>query len=135
MNKTTQLAMKHWSHIAPFLERPNNENAYKRMVKQMDDLLDATGGDEKHLLSGMIDIMSNHIAAYESANLPEMTSRGVDALVELMRLHQLKQADLASIASQGVISEIINGKRVLNLNQIRLLAEYFKISPMTFLSD
>ena len=132
---TTQIAVKHWAYIAPLLEMPSSERAYKKMVKQLDELLDATAGNEKNPLNSLIDIMSNQIAAYEAENLPEITGQGVDALIELMRLHQLKQKDLAHIASQGVISEIINGKRALNLNQIKLLSEQFKVSPLTFLDN
>jgi HTH-type transcriptional regulator/antitoxin HigA len=37
------------------------------------------------------------------------------------------------IGSQGVVSEILNGKRQLNITQIRKLSERFKISPATFI--
>ncbi|WP_167338422.1 helix-turn-helix domain-containing protein [Paraburkholderia oxyphila] len=49
-----------------------------------------------------------------------------------MNQHNLKQSDLPEIGSQGVISEILNGKRELNTRQIGLLAQRFRISPAVF---
>jgi HTH-type transcriptional regulator/antitoxin HigA len=45
----------------------------------------------------------------------------------------LKQADLPEIGSQGVVSEILSGKRKLNLRQVRLLSERFTVSPAVFI--
>ena len=51
-----------------------------------------------------------------------------------MEQHDLKQTDLNNeIGSQGVVSEILNGKRKLNVTQIRKLSERFKVSPATFI--
>ena len=44
----------------------------------------------------------------------------------------MKQADLADIGSQGVVSEILSGKRDLNVRQIARLAQMFHVSPATF---
>jgi len=44
----------------------------------------------------------------------------------------LRAADLAEIGSQGVVSEILNGKRELNVRQIRALAERFNVSAAVF---
>ena len=43
------------------------------------------------------------------------------------------QKDLFEIGSQGVVSEILNGKRELNIRQIRILAQKFNISPSVFI--
>ena len=39
-----------------------------------------------------------------------------------MEEHGLKLSDLHEIGSQGVISEILSGKRQLNVRQIKLLS-------------
>ena len=44
----------------------------------------------------------------------------------------MTQSDLPEVGSQGVISEILNNKRELNVRQIRILAKKFKISPAAF---
>jgi HTH-type transcriptional regulator/antitoxin HigA len=50
-----------------------------------------------------------------------------------MEQHGLRQADLPEIGSQGVVSEILSGRRELNLRQIRALSERFGVSPATFI--
>jgi HTH-type transcriptional regulator/antitoxin HigA len=49
-----------------------------------------------------------------------------------MEEHGLRQSDLFEIGSQGVVSEIISGKRQLNVRQLKLLGERFKVSPAVF---
>ena len=44
----------------------------------------------------------------------------------------LHQADLPALGSQGVVSEILSGKRDLNLRQIRALAERFDVPVQWF---
>ncbi|MBL8080239.1 MAG: helix-turn-helix domain-containing protein [Anaerolineales bacterium] len=50
----------------------------------------------------------------------------------LMDEHGLSQSDLPEVGSQGVVSEILNGRRELNVRQIRSLAERFKVSSAVF---
>jgi HTH-type transcriptional regulator/antitoxin HigA len=50
-----------------------------------------------------------------------------------MEEHNLKQSDLSEIGSQGVVSEILNGKRTLNVAQIKALSKRFKVSPAVFI--
>ena len=57
---------------------------------------------------------------------------GIDVLSYLMEEHSLSQSDLPEVGSQGVVSEILNGKRKLNVRQIEALAKRFKVSPATF---
>jgi HTH-type transcriptional regulator/antitoxin HigA len=45
----------------------------------------------------------------------------------------LKQSDLSEIGTQGVISEILSGKRQLNVRQIKMLSKRFKVSPAVFI--
>jgi len=43
---------------------------------------------------------------------------GLDMLRFLMEQHGLRQKDLSELGSQGVVSEILAGKRELNLPEI-----------------
>jgi hypothetical protein len=45
----------------------------------------------------------------------------------------LQQADLPEVGSQSVVSEILNGKRDLNVRQIRALVKRFHVSPAVFI--
>ena len=56
-----------------------------------------------------------------------------DTLKYLMKEHDLKQSDLTEIGSQGVVSEILSGKRELNTRQIKLLSRRFHVSPSVFM--
>jgi HTH-type transcriptional regulator/antitoxin HigA len=51
----------------------------------------------------------------------------------LMEEHSLKQSDLPEIGSQSLVSEILSGKRELNVRQIRALAKRFGVSPAAFI--
>jgi HTH-type transcriptional regulator/antitoxin HigA len=50
----------------------------------------------------------------------------------LMQQHQLTQSELPEIGTQGVVSEILSGKRELNLRQIKVLAERFNVPISAF---
>ena len=110
-----------------------DEGHYARMTKILESLLDEAGSDETHPIMGLIDIVADLIDDYESQFHPLPQPNGVDALKFLMEQHKLKQADLCEIGSQGVVSEILTGKRELNLRQVRALGERFGVSAATFL--
>ena len=58
---------------------------------------------------------------------------GLEVLKYLMEQHSLTQSDLPEIGSQGVVSEVLRGKRELNVRQIEKLAARFHVSPAAFL--
>ncbi len=49
-----------------------------------------------------------------------------------MDQHGVKQGELHEIGSQGVVSEILAGKRELNIRQVKALAQRFGVSVATF---
>ena len=105
---------------------------YLRMVTTFEAFLEEAAGDERHPAMGLVDIVGDLIADYESQNasLPEAT--GVHALKFLMDQHGVKQDELQELGSQGVVSEILAGKRELNIRQVRALAKRFGVSVATF---
>ena len=114
--------------IAPI----RDEAHYARMTKMLVALLDETEGDELHPAMGLVDIVGDLIEDYESEHHPLPEATGVQALKFLMEQHGLKQSDLSEIGSQGVVSEILTGKRDLNIRQVRALSERFGVSAATF---
>ncbi len=50
-----------------------------------------------------------------------------------MAQHDLGQADLKEVGSQGVVSEILGGKREIDARQAKALAGRFGVSPASFL--
>jgi HTH-type transcriptional regulator / antitoxin HigA len=121
----------HWMSIAPLLTI-RNERDYNAAVKRMNELLDEIGTNEKHPLYSLLDTLGTLIHAYEEEHFPIPESTGAEILRFLMDENGLTQSDLPEVGSQGVVSEILNSKRELNIRQIRLLAKKFKISPAAF---
>ncbi len=128
----TQELTTHWQAISPILTI-NTEADYDRAVNQLNDLLDQIGTDEAHPLYNLLDTLGVLIEAYEADNFEIPEATGIEVLMHLMQEHNLKQSDLAEIGSQGVVSEVINGKRQLNLRQIHALAARFGVAPSVFL--
>ena len=110
-----------------------NEREYNAAVERLNDLLDEVGTGENHPLYGLLDTLGTLIEAYETEFEPLPPVSGADMLQYLMEEHDLRQADLPEIGSQGVVSEILNGKRELNVRQIRALAKRFEVSPAVFI--
>jgi HTH-type transcriptional regulator/antitoxin HigA len=135
MHQQLSEAIKYWSHIAPVVKQPKNKKEFNDLVSQLDELLNIVGDDENHRLMGLVDAISSLISSYEEQHLQIPKIKGIDALKFLMNTHHLSQSDLAEIASQGVLSEILHGKRSLNVRQIKLLAKRFSVDPSTFIDD
>ena len=121
-----------WTNIAPLLSI-RNEREYNAAVKRLNALLDEIGTNEKHPLYSLLDTLATLIHAYEEEYYPIPGSNGADMLRFLMQEHGLTQSDLPEVGSQGVLSEILNGKRELNVRQIRALAERFGVSTAVFI--
>lgn len=134
LNQDLKQIIKHWEYIAPYVHYPKNKRDFDNLVNTLDQLLNMVGNDETHQLMSLIDIISHIIESYESKRAAKnKRPSGVDVLIYLMESHNLNQSDLPEIGSQGVISEIIRGKRKLNLRQIKLLAKRFSVEPATFI--
>lgn len=125
--------IQHWKHIAPVIHEPRNADDYDKLSSFLDKLLDMVGEDESHELMGLVDVISHMIAMYDEEHHDEFETTGINALKFLMEQHGLKQTDLKEIGSQGVVSEILNAKRQLNVTQIKNLSERFGVSPVTFI--
>ena len=121
----------HWTAISPLLSI-RNEPEYDLAVELLTRLLDEVGADEQHPLYTLLDTLGTLIHAYEEQHHPMPECSGVDVLRFLMDEHGLTQSDLSEVGSQGVISDILRGKRVLNVRQIRALAKRFQVSPAVF---
>ncbi|GHU14453.1 hypothetical protein AGMMS50225_26310 [Betaproteobacteria bacterium] len=56
-----------------------------------------------------------------------------DIVGGLVADYETMQHPLPEVGSQGVVSEILTGKRELNVRQIQALSERFGVSPATFI--
>ena len=122
---------RHWEAISGLLSL-RSEQDYDLAVERLNNVLDEVGADEGHPLYTLLDTLGTLIRAYEEEHYPPPDCRGADVLRFLMDEHGLTQSDLPEVGSQGVVSEILRGKRDLNIRQVRLLAERFHVSPAVF---
>lgn len=116
-----------------FLQLPENEDDYDALVLAVDKLLEITGDDESHPLMSLVDIIGDWIEEWDQTHHPVPKPPGFEVLGYLMREHGLTQSDLPGVGTQSVVSEILSGKRQLNLRQVRWLAEYFKLPVDVFI--
>ena len=131
MNVLAKDIQTHWATIRPLLSI-RNEREYELAVKRLNSMLDEIGTDERHPLYGLLDTLGTLVHAYEEKHHPMPECGGADMLRFFMEEYGLTQSDLPEVGSQGVVSEILNGKRELNVKQIRALASRFRVSPAVF---
>jgi HTH-type transcriptional regulator / antitoxin HigA len=132
MNTQLKKIAKVWPDIQPIFSVPHNENDYKKLVNLLDSLIDEVGNNQNHPLASLMETIGSLIESYESQYINEIEGNPIDALSALMQEHGLKQSDLNEIGSQGVVSEILSGKRQLNVRQIKILSKHFNVSPAVF---
>ena len=122
----------HWTVIGPLLSI-RNEQEYDLAVERLNGLLDEIDANEKHPLYTLLDTLGILIQAYEEQHYSIPTCTGSEMLRFLMEEHSLGETDLAEIGSAEVISEILQGKRELDIQQIHVLAKRFHVAPAVFI--
>ena len=133
MNFQLKEIAKIWPDIQPIFSVPHNEKEYNKLVNLLDSLIDEVGNHENHPLASLMETIGSLIETYESQYINEIEGNPIDALNALLDEHGLKQSDLSEIGSQGIVSEILSGKRQLNVRQIKMLSKRFKVSPAVFI--
>ncbi len=106
---------------------------YDRAVVVLDTIIDEIGEDEAHPLADLAEALSVFVEAYDKAHYPTPEPSSQEMLRFLMEQNDLNQSDLPELGSQGVVSEILSGKRSLNVKQISRLAKRFNVSPGVFM--
>lgn len=110
----------------------SNQNDYAKAVAALNQLLDAGAAEEDHRLAGLVNIIGMLIGAYEDSHNPPEKVAPAAVLRLLMDQRRLSQSDLPEVGTQGVVSEILSGKRELNVRQIRALAARFNVPTNVF---
>lgn len=125
----------HFQALSSFVPlRPIRDAAdYEAAVASLNRLLDAGAANQEHPLANLVDTLGALIGEYDELHYPGGAVTPVAMLRFLMEQHGLTQAGLPEIGSQGVVSEIINGKRELNVRQIKALAGRFQVPPGVFI--
>lgn len=133
MKPTIRTAIDHWPQVAPLLAAPRNKAEFARLVEALDEVLDAGGADERNALASLADHLGSLIAEYEASHRPKREMPVTKFLRELIKQHGLRQSDLPEIGSQSVVSEVLSGKRKLNVRQVSALARRFRLPADAFI--
>ncbi len=133
MESTLERAAKTWDMPIPVIETPNDANDYDTLLQNIEVAMELNRGRNSRAMLELINSMSTAALGYQENSAPDIAGKGLDALRYLVKLHRVRQNDLPEIGSQGVVSEVLNGKRALTLRHIRGLAKRFKVSPSTFI--
>jgi len=133
MNARLKTAMQHWSYVAPLLQPAHNKKEYDDLVEALDAALDAGGADETHPLARLADYLGELVAEYEARDKMPPAATGAEVLRYLMERGNLRQIDLPELGSQGVVSELLSGRRDFNARQAKVMAARFGVSAALFL--
>lgn len=128
LDKTTDRA---WRQLETLLVI-DTESDYRRIRRALDELIDEVGSNENHKSASLMDTLGTLVHAWEEGHHPVPKAAPRKVLAYLMEEHGLKQQELPEVGTQGIVSEILSGKRELNVRQIRKLAQRFGVSPAVF---
>ncbi len=122
-----------WTQMGEVLSVPHTEAEYLRISAFLDLVVDEVGEHDSHPLASMMETLGTLVDAYEREHVREFPGGPAAVLRLLMDEHGLSQSDLPEVGSQGVVSEILRGRRQVNVRQVRALSERFGVSPAVFI--
>lgn len=109
------------------------EGDYKRLESVVEDLL-AKGDNLSPEEEKLLNLVSELVADYEDKTFHIEKGEPVEILRFLIEENSLKQKDLLPIfGSEGIISEVLKGKRGITAKHAKLLGEFFSVSPELFI--
>jgi HTH-type transcriptional regulator / antitoxin HigA len=82
----------------------------------------------------LMNLLVSLIEQFEDQHYQLRPASALEVLNELMMQRGLKQKDLVHLfGSQGIASEVLNGKRAISKAQSKALGDFFYTSPALFL--
>ena len=84
----------------------------------------------------LLRLLVNLIESFEEKHYQIKAATPLEILTQLVNDRGLKQKDLLPVfGSQGVTSEVLNGKRRISKAQAKSLGVFFKVSPSIFFDN
>jgi HTH-type transcriptional regulator / antitoxin HigA len=121
----------HWLALHEALgigEAIDDDAGYERALGFVESVFEDVASDPLHPLAGLVALLGERIRAYEDSRYPwPDSSTPASVLAHLMQEHGLLQSQLPEVGSQGVVSEVLAGKRPLNARQVKVLAQRFGV--------
>lgn len=135
----TQRMIEQWGRIDTTLRALitpiQNEQQYQEALSLFEALMEVLERGPDPSALELFGLIGENIQRYEHEQHAVPHSAPEDVLRFFMEQHHLTQGDLPEIGSQGVVSEVLSGKRSLNVRQIQALSERFRVLPTLFLRD
>lgn len=105
---------------------------HAEMLAFVDEAFERFGSDDAHPIFGLVSIVADRIREYEARVHPWPELPPHELLRALMVEHDIKQSELPEVGPQPVVSEVLAGKRALNLRQVAALAARFHVPMEVF---
>jgi HTH-type transcriptional regulator/antitoxin HigA len=133
MNTQLDDIYKAWPTVKSVFSVPHSEKEYQELVKTLDSLIDEVGDNEAHPLAPVMETVGRLVENYEDHNYTTRESSPANCLKYLMQEHDLKASDLNEIGNEDTVSDVLAGKKSLDIKQIKKISKRFRISPMVFI--
>jgi HTH-type transcriptional regulator / antitoxin HigA len=132
LNKTFEIWENLDRELHRLLKPIKTEAEYEAAIDAFEALMERIHNNPNSSLVTLYQLLAEHIHTYEQ-EIPIPGSSPQEVLKFLMQQHHLRQEDLKDIGSQGVISELLLGRRRINIRQAKLLAQRFRVNPAVFI--
>ncbi len=110
-----------------------SENEILERAKLMDELMDMAKG-ENDIVMLFANAISDRIEEFENEQLDLPRMKPSHVLANLMTIHNVKQKDLFEIAPPTIISDLLNEKSTMTVDQIKGFSKFFGV-PVTMFFD
>jgi HTH-type transcriptional regulator/antitoxin HigA len=119
------------SYIAPI----ETEEQYKAALGFLETIWDEVHKNKNSPYGSLFRILVDHISAYEAEHYPIPDATPGEVLEFMMDQKGVtqKEVERATGIYQGNLSQIISGKRNLTTQQVKTLAEFFKVDASVFI--
>ena len=110
------------------------EEENERAIEFAGRLMKKGEGNRSPEETKLLDLLITLIEDFEEKAYPMGDNKPADMVRSLMEEHELKQTDMVEIfGSQGVVSQVLNGKREISKAQARKLSERFRLPIDVFI--
>jgi HTH-type transcriptional regulator/antitoxin HigA len=110
-----------------------DEAHHAELLAFVDEGFGQFGANDQHPIFTLVALVAERIREYEDRVHPwPDISTPASRLAFLIDSHRLNQKDLPEIGPQSVVSEILSGKRQINLRQASALARRFGVPVEVF---
>ena len=124
---------KEWNDLVIFLKPIHTKGDYDKVIHVLDELVGRTDltKDQKDF----VESLSILVEAYENEHEPiKEYNDPIETLKFLLEANNMNRSDLGHLlGSRSLGSLIMNRKRELSKNHIRILSERFSVNPSLFL--